>query len=344
MGFGCPVPGCGSPYLTWHHFDPPWAVKEHHDPAGMIALCRDHHPEADGGAFTVDDLRRFKQEGRQQTASIGGRFNWMREQLLVRLGGMFYYQTPIALQIGTNPVVWFNRDPSNRILLNLTMLTTSGEPRLAMRDNFWVTEGANIKAIKCPPSGKLVTVRYQNDDRLRVEFREVQSAQQLDRRYPVRAHKQPKWARDLPGGGVSSTPTPNSVSCCQRWDHLSGCGRRDYDASDRLAPAFRPKQDDDWRRHVPGWVDRQLWRRSADRLMPPPSTTRTPAARKPYTLSGATHSATIARASVSTPTKMSPKRKLHRRCQDLESACESGRERRNPSRPPQFAGRRDPFV
>ena len=95
----------------------------------MIALCRDHHPEADGGAFTIDDLRRFKQEGRQQTALIGARFNWMREQLLVRLGGMFYYETPVALQIGTDPVVWFNRDLSNRILLNLTMLTTSGQPR-----------------------------------------------------------------------------------------------------------------------------------------------------------------------------------------------------------------------
>lgn len=212
VGFGCPVPGCGSPYLTWHHFDPPWAIKEHHDPAGMVALCRDHHPEADGGAFTIDDLRRFKQEGRQQTALIGARFNWMREQLLVRLGGMFYYETPVALQIGTNPVVWFNRDPSNRILLNLTMPTTSGQPRLVMRDNFWLTEGANIKTIKCPPSGKLVTVTYQNDDRLRVEFREVESTEELDRRYPVKAHKPPKWARDLPGGAVPSTPTPNSAS------------------------------------------------------------------------------------------------------------------------------------
>ena len=109
-------------------------------------------------------------------------------------------------------MVWFNRDPSNRILLNLTMLTTSGQLRLAMRDNLWLTEDANIKTIKCPPSGKLVSVTYQNDDRLRVEFREVESAEELDRRYPVKAHKPPKWARDLPGGAVPSAPTPNSAS------------------------------------------------------------------------------------------------------------------------------------
>jgi hypothetical protein len=40
VGFACPVPDCGSPYLTWHHFDPPWHVTPQHEPAGMIALCK----------------------------------------------------------------------------------------------------------------------------------------------------------------------------------------------------------------------------------------------------------------------------------------------------------------
>jgi len=186
VGFGCPIPGCGSPYLTWHHFDPPWAVREHHDPEGMIALCRDHHPEADAGAFTDADLRGFKKAGREQTKIIGARFNWMRERLLIRLGGMFYYETPIALRIGDRPIVWFNRDGSDRILLNASMLTTSGESRLEMRDNFWITEGANIRTIACPPSGKLVSATYQNGDRLRIAFREVESIDALDRRYPIK--------------------------------------------------------------------------------------------------------------------------------------------------------------
>lgn len=42
VNFGCPVDGCGIPYLTWHHFDPPWNEKEHHDPNGMLALCANH--------------------------------------------------------------------------------------------------------------------------------------------------------------------------------------------------------------------------------------------------------------------------------------------------------------
>ena len=39
VGFGCPVPNCGNPYLEWHHFDPPWSIENHHRPEGMIALC-----------------------------------------------------------------------------------------------------------------------------------------------------------------------------------------------------------------------------------------------------------------------------------------------------------------
>src|SRR4051794_11076039 len=82
VGFGCPVPRCGSPYLTWHHFDPPWSVKQGHDPSGMIALCRDHHPEADAGTFTIEQLRQMKRVGRDRALLLGGKFNWMREDLL----------------------------------------------------------------------------------------------------------------------------------------------------------------------------------------------------------------------------------------------------------------------
>jgi hypothetical protein len=62
VGFGCPVEGCGSPYLTWHHFDPPWREREHHDADGMFALCLQHHKEADSGAFSDSQLRSFKAE------------------------------------------------------------------------------------------------------------------------------------------------------------------------------------------------------------------------------------------------------------------------------------------
>jgi hypothetical protein len=66
VGFGCPVKDCGNPYLTWHHFDPPWEIAKHkpkperHKVEGIIALCHSHHDEADAGAFTKEQLHALK--------------------------------------------------------------------------------------------------------------------------------------------------------------------------------------------------------------------------------------------------------------------------------------------
>jgi hypothetical protein len=79
VGFCCPVQDCGSPYLTWHHFDPPWRVKHHHRPEGMIAVCREHADKADHGSFTDDQLRELKREGRSRASQVRGRFDWMRQ-------------------------------------------------------------------------------------------------------------------------------------------------------------------------------------------------------------------------------------------------------------------------
>ena len=94
VGFRCPVEGCGNPYLTWHHFDPPWHVENHHRPEGMIALCLDHAAKADGGAFTDDQLRTLKKNGRQRAEEVRGQFDWMRRDLLAVVGGCFYYEQP----------------------------------------------------------------------------------------------------------------------------------------------------------------------------------------------------------------------------------------------------------
>ena len=58
VGFGCPIPNCGNPYLEWHHFDPPWSIENHHRPEGMIALCTQHHKNADNYAYTNEQLIR----------------------------------------------------------------------------------------------------------------------------------------------------------------------------------------------------------------------------------------------------------------------------------------------
>ena len=79
VNFGCPVDNCGVPYLTWHHFDPPYHINAHNNPEGMIALCREHHIQADNSAFTKEQLHQLKQNGKENWKKISGKFNWMRK-------------------------------------------------------------------------------------------------------------------------------------------------------------------------------------------------------------------------------------------------------------------------
>jgi len=56
--------------LKWHHFDPPWREKQHFNPEGMIALCNRHTDQADGGAYTKEQLRNFKKSKSQDSLNL----------------------------------------------------------------------------------------------------------------------------------------------------------------------------------------------------------------------------------------------------------------------------------
>ena len=195
VGFGCPVPKCGSPYLEWHHFDPPWRVRQHHDPNGMIALCSEHHPKADAGAFTAEQLREFKINGAANHEEIRGRFDWLRNKLLLVAGSCFFYETLTILEFRGSPVIWLRRDENDYLLLNLRMLTTSKQNRLWLEDNYWIEKGMPID-FECPPSGKLIHAKYSNGDELRIEFFELPSPMEAQKRYPSARVEQ--WGIQFP--------------------------------------------------------------------------------------------------------------------------------------------------
>jgi hypothetical protein len=183
VGFGCPVPACASPYLEWHHFDPEWHVRHHHDVEGMIALCHEHHAKAGAGAFTLDQLRELKQKGAANTESVSGRFDWLRNELLVVTGSVTYHETLTVLKIGKHPVVWLTRDSDRLLRLNLDVPGEHGRKRLQMRDNFWFRLGGAEQVI-CPTGGKSLVVNYPAGDRVAVEFREVKDIHDWNKRYP----------------------------------------------------------------------------------------------------------------------------------------------------------------
>ncbi|WP_322847026.1 hypothetical protein [Pseudomonas sp. B33.4] len=122
VGFGCPVEGCGNPYLEYHHFDPPVKVRAHNEPQGMIALCAHHHKKADGGAFTTEQLHKMK-VNRENAAVVRGNLDWLRRELLVVAGGSFYYETPRILVIDQHDVIALKRDDEGYLRLSAKMLS-----------------------------------------------------------------------------------------------------------------------------------------------------------------------------------------------------------------------------
>lgn len=132
---------CMNPYLEWHHFDPPWREREHQDPRGMIALCAEHHKKADAGAFTKDQLKLLKTNTGKNRREVAGRFDWLRRKILVVIGGSFFYDVDVALQISGKPIVWFNHDSDNNLLLNVNAHYGANNQRLEIEDNDWLEKG-----------------------------------------------------------------------------------------------------------------------------------------------------------------------------------------------------------
>lgn len=164
----CPVPGCGSPYLSWHHFDPPWHAEQHHRPEGMIALCREHHDHADGGNFTNEQLHDLKRADRADDL-LSATFPWMRDRFLTVVGGNFYLDTPVPVEFRGQSVVALDRDEGGTLQLQLSMLSQSREPRMLITENTWYALGKPTD-LACPPNGKTLRAEYDNGDMLGVSF------------------------------------------------------------------------------------------------------------------------------------------------------------------------------
>lgn len=111
VNFGCPIrfpdgSGCGSPILTFHHFDPPWAGNFVHDPQGIIALCPQHHVQADGGLWTVAQLKEFKRHPYVDDA-IRVQWPWQPESLVMKVGPSLVIRSGSPMRLGSRPVMLF---------------------------------------------------------------------------------------------------------------------------------------------------------------------------------------------------------------------------------------------
>jgi hypothetical protein len=133
VGYGCPI--CRSPFLTWHHFDPPYSVRPHHEPDGMIALCGEHHDEADNDNWPPERLRALKKTPRSAEDVKGSFPSWEHENILVRLGGNYTGGSEVLVAIQGQPLVRFRRNAAGLLALSFDLWDSDGTPLLKVVNN-----------------------------------------------------------------------------------------------------------------------------------------------------------------------------------------------------------------
>lgn len=176
VDFGCPVSGCGSPFLTWHHFDPPWHVCHHHNPEGMVALCLQHHKEAGANAFTKSQLQALKRNPYLRDGKPRAKFNWQRQMILFEVGSNYYLSPDHILRSAGNDIIQVSRNTSGLQALSLDLRTANGDPILKMKANDWVMLG-EVEDVECPPSANALIIRILKEGiRLNLRFRSLTEA------------------------------------------------------------------------------------------------------------------------------------------------------------------------
>jgi hypothetical protein len=180
VNWGCPVQGCGSPFLSYHHFDPPFAEftdRQQHDPEGMIALCLAHAKMADGGVWTKDQLRQMKRFPFLRGGEVAGRLEWLRQDVILRFGGLTCVRPKVILEIAGKPLIWVNRDNGDNMLLNMDIPDSNGMPLLRMESNDWQVFGS-ISNLEAVPSGRSIQVEIPKAGfALTMEFRDMSESE-----------------------------------------------------------------------------------------------------------------------------------------------------------------------
>lgn len=157
VNYGCPVNGCGSTYLTWHHFNPPWAEKHHHNLNGLIALCAEHASQADGNRFTRNQLWKMKKEPYVSSGKISEYYGYLRKKVVCFVGNIAYNVVNV-LEINGERVIGFRLDDEGYYRLNLLIKDETGKPILVMEDNYWTAISSELFDLHCSAQGKVLEI------------------------------------------------------------------------------------------------------------------------------------------------------------------------------------------
>jgi hypothetical protein len=182
VNFGCPVrfangEGCGSPVLTYHHFDPPWAENHQHNPDGMIALCPEHHDRADGGNWTRQQLREFKKHPYVDDV-VKCRWPWTAEKLVMQFGPNLTIGQGSPLWLDEKPVLGFRPQPNPNlgnevIIFDSFIEDRAGNPWMKIEEGSFSLEAGPTNDLIFRPRTAALDARHKDGTSLQVRYRRV---------------------------------------------------------------------------------------------------------------------------------------------------------------------------
>lgn len=178
VNFGCPIryangAGCGSPILTYHHFDPPWATGQVHDPDGMIALCPQHHAQADGGSWTKAQLREMKRNPYIDDI-LKVRWPWQTEGLVMKVGPCLVLGSGSPIRLDGRRILGFRPETiealgGRTVIFDAEVPDLAGESWLCIRDGWFESHlGKTDDLVFTPQTRQFLAV---NSDGSRIALR-----------------------------------------------------------------------------------------------------------------------------------------------------------------------------
>lgn len=154
----------------WHHFDPPWSIKQHHNPEGMIALCPNHHKEADSDEFSKNQLRELKTNPNPREL-IQKEYGWMFPHCLIRLGGGAFAPSWCVLTIADLVVFQAKRvgGKDDHLAFTFALKNEDDELIACMEDNLFVLYPDLVHDLSVTASGNRMKI-WSDERKVGLEF------------------------------------------------------------------------------------------------------------------------------------------------------------------------------
>ncbi|MBT3276224.1 MAG: hypothetical protein HN368_23960 [Spirochaetales bacterium] len=172
--------GCGSPILTFHHFGPPWAGNFVHNIEGMVALCPQHHRQADGGLWTKSQFKEMK-ENPFVDDIIKMQWPWMPENIVIKFGRSLVVGGGSPIRLYGKPIFQFKplyvpEFGVKQISFESYIFNEQGVPWLRIKDNIFEIDLLNTTDLLFTPQTKSFQARSNDETYIELSYRKYEKS------------------------------------------------------------------------------------------------------------------------------------------------------------------------